>query len=126
MTNRPLTPEELKKAPEWATHYWIRKSDDDVCFTSRNYYQFCNIKTGLRKRFSIQDGCWKDHGDTPIPTEPFNLELVEWYDNDIDDCFINGDCIYSILKLNCSMLIETKQDIINKAKALGLTAEDLK
>lgn len=120
--NRPLTPEELELAPEWATHYRVDKVGD-VCFENYDMYEWL-VKGQLKYR-----GVQLRLGDntSQIPVEPLDLESVEWSDGDIKSVHIDSHGDLDV-RFHCNVrgILETKQDIVNKAKALGVTAEDLK
>jgi len=121
MTNRPLTQKEIDLAPEWATHYFVT-FHGDVTFENDRFAQIlCGLV--LQVKYECNGLCISS---TPIPRKPFNIESVEWSDTDILNVEVQGDLILDFIKPNTPHITHTKQDIINKAKALGITPEDLK
>lgn len=64
----------------------------------------------------------------PIPRKAFDVSKVEWScSSGITDVSVTGDKLGIVTTYtDIGDIYETKQDIINKARALGVTAEDLK
>jgi len=118
---RDLTEEELKLAPDWATHYF-KDDDGDILFESTNGYQWA-VGLKLKKRVVVRGYSVK----LSKPIKPFEISRYQFSDKDIrfsnlcnskmelalDDCGIEH---YFTLH---------KNDAIAIAKTLGITAKDL-
>jgi len=122
MTNRPLTQKEIDLAPEWATHYFVT-FHGDVTFENDRFAQIlCGLV--LQVKYECNGLCISS---TPIPRKPFNIESVEWSDvSDVMRVSYDDGKIFTEFYDSSLGFYETKRDIINKAKALGITPEDLK
>lgn len=110
---RDLTEEELALAPEWATHYFIDTSDDTPIYESKNLCWWAGLGKPLPcKRM--------DEGAIAIIRKPFDIAQHEWSDKLARVMFLpeaNKICFEGEIY---------KKDAIAIAKALGVTAEDLK
>ena len=123
---RDLTKEELKLAPDWATHYTV-DSYDDVIYQSENLCWWVNLESPLSHKNM-------DEGAVEIIKKPFDITKHEfsdpaWSINEIDvgqgyidfynheTCTDDGDDDTHVLD---------KDDAIAIAKALGVTGENLK
>ena len=121
---RELT-EELKLAPEWASHYFIF-AGDKVLFVDKQNKKASTLDM-------INDGCcpqsysdWFCDDDLiEIKRKPFDITKHEWSDVYFDHIDGEGD-----INLRDSYCDDTfyisKCDAIAIAKHFGLTAEDLK
>lgn len=111
---RDLTAEELALAPEWATHY-IVDVDDDVLFESETYFLW--LVNGVLKVKGDNDELSIDAVE--IKRKPFDITQHELNDHLTE--LESGN-----LGVNdCGWIID-KERAITIAKALGVTAEDLK
>lgn len=117
---RDLTEEELKLAPEWATHYHIFP-DGDILFECENK---CTLHSGgsgiMLDVMPCKGVCDKSK---EINRKPFNISDHEFGDT-VGFVELDGD----ELTLNCTGMnyIELyKDDAIAIANALGVTAQDL-
>lgn len=132
---RELTEEELKLAPEWATHYYAY-SGGDILFE-------CEYKNALYSE--ILGFMWREMLSTgicdrsePLPKKPFDISEHKFSDSKLNfDGFSDGALVLSaeyeqwVGDLNGYSLEElpinvNKDDAIAIAKHFGLTAEDLK
>ena len=115
---RDLTEEELKLAPDWATHYF-KDDHGDILFESTSGYQWAS---GLKLKDRIIVRGYSVKLSKPI--KPFDITKHEFSDT---VGFV--ECDGSELTLNCTgcNYVELyKDDAIAIAKALGVTGEDLK
>lgn len=118
---RDLTAEELALAPEWATHYIVDSGDDSIIYENA----FLCWWRGLDNPIDNAVG-FGEMENRPITGREFDITQHEWSDNRISFAFdddgllveIDGD-FYECAKIN-------KKDGVAIAKALGVTAEDLK
>lgn len=119
MTNRPLTPEELDLAPEWATRCFITTNGDVI-------YQDGEFRQLLPQRKLEDKVLCKGFISDSVEIKSLNIGLKDWSDSDVKDVVFNGIELVTKFNSPVTLLLETKQDITNKAKALGITWEDLK
>ncbi|QGJ84288.1 hypothetical protein [Pseudoalteromonas phage XCL1123] len=123
---RDLTEDELKLAPEWATHYWVH--DSKVMFESVDLFQLLN-NGELSDTFSNDSGYITSLA-VEIKRKPFNISEHEfscenfkackpsWIGDDLQVEIIDSDFTHHEALLN-------KTDAIAIAKALGVTGKDL-
>ncbi len=113
---RELTPEEIKNAPDWATHYLIA-CDNTVCYDSADHYMLDdNVKIK-----SMANG--PDSDSKPIIREAFDIWKVKFNGNialescdDLSVTFIDGE----------HEMCLGRTEIIAAAKHLNVTHEELK
>lgn len=124
LKQRQLTKEELDIAPKWATNYTVVR-EGEIIFESKDFFKILKEGSlGLKfKQFSsgIQGS------SQPIPRKAFDLSKVKWSEaSDISS--VSGFLDESLeVEYNYGLILyETKQDVINKAKSIGVTAEDFK
>ena len=129
---RDLTEEELKLAPEWATHYdsdYIKAHPVKLCFF--NDLQAVNVfKNGVvGEPYFNEVGISDSDRELPIrktfdiSEHEFSCESVKackpsWVGDDLQISILDGDFTHHDAVIN-------KQDVIAMAKALGVTAKDL-
>ena len=116
---RDLTEEELKLAPDWATHYIVDRFNDAV-YQSENLCWWLGLRSPLNHSNM-------DEGVTEIIRKPFDITKHE---------FSEGLSISNMCKLSVEVKFNNnddsnyvplhKDDVIAIAKALGVTGEDLK
>lgn len=131
---RDLTPEELKLAPDWATHYIIHEfgmPNHCVVFCSHNWRQWVSVES---RAWSPKMKSQKvPLSAIPIPTKHFDITKHEfsdfsWSINEINyvegyiDFYNHEACTDDGDYESHSV---TKDDIIAIAKALCVTVEDL-
>lgn len=124
---RELTEEELKLAPEWATHYTIDGYDDAV-YQSENLCWWVNLESPLSHNNM-------DKGAVEIIKKTFDITKHEWSD-EAKDCHIlfntpswaGGDLQICIADPNGNYADDVliREHAIAIAKHFGLTAEDLR
>lgn len=125
---RELTKEELKLAPDWATHYHANHNES-ILFEC--HYQYCLYEKGAG--LTVPVGCFGVCKESkPIPKKPFDITKHEfddpaWSINEVnaehgyidfynhETCTDDGD--HESHSIN-------KDDAIAITKALGATAED--
>ena len=121
---RELTPEEIKNAPEWAVEYYIDIKD----------IWYVNKKWGMAKMIGRVRNI-KSHSQImsdakPIPRKEFDISENEFSDCDIESVEIDGyadnEYLHFDFKQETNELTHCKDDVIAMAKALKLTAEDLR
>ena len=126
---RDLTEEELKLAPDWATHYCVTKFKGQHCITFHNSY--------WDQWVYPVSGAWSPKMTSqripalakPISTKPFDINKHEFSDDEIRFVKVFHAEEYITILLNREALNTVrhdKADIIAMAKALGVTGEDLK
>ena len=119
---RELTEEELKLAPEWATHYFIDELDAALYAGINKDGKYYSVWWfGL----SLSLDCIVDiDGYAAISKKPFDITKYEWSDSGIELCESKGGVlILHSPELTTNLVFD---DAIAIAKTLGLTAEDLK
>jgi len=116
---RDLTPEELKLAPDWATHYFIDTSDNTPIYESENLCWWVGLGEPLHCRMM-------DEGAIAINRKTFDITQHEWSDKMANLAAIMSDRGDVVIRVGSSWIFLDKQDGIAIAKALGLTADDLK
>lgn len=111
---RDLTPEELKLAPEWATHY-IADSDDSIIYESETLCWWAGLREPLNNKGSF--------GGLPNRSiKPFDITKHELFKSGILIKHKNGKDLY----VRHLMWHLDKDRAIAIAKALGVTGGDLK
>ncbi len=119
MKQRQLTQEEIDLAPEWATRYFIITCTT-IRFESEGYYCYSfngEISAKERNKFGV------DEDSQPIPRKEFDLSYSDA--SGILDVSVTGDNLGVVTTYtDIGDIYITKQDVINKAKALGVTASD--
>lgn len=114
---RDLTPDEIKAAPDWATHYVT----DDAClrWSDHSHFQWVGgHKMEHNNYFIIQP--------VPIPRKEFDISEHEFSEGGISVISVDVDDDRLTLCVGHSEGDFTKKDIAAMAKALKLTPEDLK
>ena len=118
---RDLTEEELKLAPDWATHYWVH--DGKVMFESVDLFQLLNNRE-LTDSYSNDSGYITSFA-VEIKRKPFDIGEYYFSSSNINGCIV--DCGFLNLSFSVSErgCFFDKDDAIAIAKALGVTGEDL-
>lgn len=122
---RDLTEEELKLAPDWATHY--TKTGNQVTF-------FNELKVQSSLGGELDDIIYDNNygiesGDVRIPSKPFDITKHEFSDSSFQGgAYIadDGDLVIRASKCEIACFCANKNDAIAIAKTLGATAEDFK
>ncbi len=113
---RDLTEEELKLAPDWATHYYAF-DNGAIQFESEYLYARVSAATGILGC----EQCNKDYGISGVPI-PFDITKHEFSDDftyfDFESRIVEGVVIVDG-GIN-------KDDVVAIARALGVTGDDLK
>ena len=122
---RDLTEEELKLAPDWATHYFIMGADRAL-FVDKENRKASDLDMIKSNTCPASYSNWFDDLDLCElkPKKPFNITKHE-FGGTVG--FV--ECDGSELTLNCTgcNYVELyKDDAIAIAKSLGVTGEDLK
>lgn len=112
---RDLTEEELKLAPEWATHYHVNHNES-ILFESDEKYCLYEKSTGLTSTVGCVGVCKESK---PILRKTFDITKHEFSDKLAEYLFLPG------LNRLCFKGDIRKQDAIAIAKVLGVTGEDL-
>lgn len=118
---RDLTDEELAKKPDGLDFYIV--VGDKVYFTNVFGIDVYCAETGEFVDDSAISDLWKSA--KKINQKPFDISEYVHSDADVRQLDLDGDLLYTNLK-GGRAIFETKRDIIAKAKALGVTGEDLK
>ncbi len=114
-----LTEEELRLAPDWATHYF-KDDHGDILFESTNGYQWAS---GLKLKDRIIVRGYSVKLSKPI--KPFDITKHEFSCSSFYSAELKGNAV--ILEGDYCVNYEiNKDDSIAIAKALGVTGEDLK
>lgn len=122
---RDLTKEELKFAPDWATHYSVNTSSNwiSVCFfNERRAVNLIDGKIGgvYFNEFGIEDG-----DREIVRVKPFDITKHEWSDCDIQREIESGYIRFKS-QSECDEFVVEKDDAVAMALHFGVTAEDLK
>lgn len=124
---RELTEEELKLAPDWATHYFIDELDDALyAGLSKDGKYYSVWWFGLSLPIEYVDDI---DGYVTISKKPFDITKHEWSDTSVKEVRLFRDGSIDIQSNLVGVEVQIsiyKQDAIAIAKALGVTAEDLK
>ncbi len=116
---RDLTKEELKLAPDWATHYYAY-ADGDILFECDSKFALYDKGRGL---MSPSEGCRGVCSESALLNrKPFDITEHELFTSGILMKHKNGKDLY----VNYLMWKLDKDRAIAIAKALGVTGEDLK
>ena len=133
MKQRQLTQEELNLAPEWATRFLIRPEYANVVMFANDENIQLLYKCGELGVVHVIGSYANNQFEwQPIPRKVFDLSSVQWSDKTVFRVSIVDGLLVTEIEEDFSgnfdifHYTETKQDIINKAKALGVTAEDFK
>lgn len=116
---RDLTEEELKLAPEWATHYYIY-ADGDILFESKEMYQMLGFTSVIKDIPNVSIEC--------ATIIRFDISNYKFSDKEVKSARLvdGGDYLKTTLSnTSFNTLMHNKDDAIAIAKALGVTAEDL-
>lgn len=122
---RALTEEELALAPEWATHY-IVNIHGDVIYQNDDSWWWSGMSTPL------QNHAKAEFGAKPIPRRPFDITKYEFSDGDLSALKAEGGIMWIDIEYGGSGNRDVASAVINNldaiaiARALGVTAEDLK
>lgn len=117
---RDLTPEELKLAPEWATHYFIY-ADGGVLFESKDMYQMVGLPSVIKDIPNISIEC--------APIIRFNISNYKFSDKQVKRVRVinDGECLVTMLfNTSLNIITHNRDDAIAIAKHFRLTCEDLK
>lgn len=116
---RNLTEEELKLAPDWATHYAV-DSDESIIYESEKLCWWVGRRDPLNN-----EGSFGNISNRAI--KPFDITKHEFSDSDvcIDYLNISKDKLMVETSIHTPAILN-KYDVIAMAKALGVTREDLK
>jgi len=121
---RELTQKEIDNAPSWATHY--DAVGESIMFESKGSTQMM-IKGELGN--FIPFGPVSEHS-IPIPHKEFDISEYEFSDCDIQSVMVDGceghEYIHISFKEETIELTQSRFDVIAMAKALKLTADELK
>jgi hypothetical protein len=122
---RDLTEEELKLAPDWATHYQFGVIGNLIFISLRKMLAW-NVNTPLSMAVDLEYCSHLVDKHKPIERKPFDITKYE---------FSEGLSISNMCKLSveiefkdnddCNYVPLHKDDVIAIAKALGVTAKDL-
>lgn len=124
---RDLTEEELKLAPDWATHYQILdlSTKYKLDFVSKSEFCHLNNQNELTEVMSHIAGITPEDIEIPRDKKPFDITKHEFGDTvqhmESDGCELSLYCVDGFRHVELY-----KDDAIAIAKALGVTAEDLK
>lgn len=127
MKMRDLTEEELKLAPDWATHYdsdYMKAHPVKLCFF--NDLQAVNVfKNGVvGEPYFNEVGISDSDRELPI-RKAFNIAAYEFADLEVGQVGVNGGGIQLNMIDNSRPPIIHKRDVIAMAKYFKLTAKDL-
>lgn len=114
---RDLTEEELKLAPDWATHY-IVDSFDDVVYQSENLFWWVNLISPVSHNNMIE-------GAVEITKKPFDITKHDFSDWEISSADFEYD-EFTLRFFEVNAIHLNKDDAIAISKALGVAGEDLK
>ena len=116
---RDLTEEELKLAPDWATHY--TKAGSQVTFFNELKVQ--SSLDGELDDIVYDNNYGIESSDVQIPSKHFDITKHEFSDTGIECCEVGGGVLtIHNPELTTNLLFD---DAIAIAKALGVTREDL-
>ena len=118
---RELTEDELKLAPDWATHYFIY-NDGDILFEGNRNYQYYNSR--IKEFYKLRWLTDISEYTVPINRKPFDITKHEWSDSGIERLEVGGG-VLTIYSPEHTVNL-TFDDAIAIANHFGLTAEDLK
>lgn len=121
---RDLTEEELKLAPDWATHYYIF-DDGDILFECMNECTLYSIVLGIMLDVMPCNGvCSKSK---EVNRKPFDITEHEFLESDIQLAeIVGGRLRLHLMSSDLPYVDHSKKDAIAIAKALGVTAKDLR
>tara|TARA_R110002073_G_scaffold133936_4_gene281450 strand:+ start:7206 stop:7577 length:372 start_codon:yes stop_codon:yes gene_type:complete len=115
---RDLTEEELKLAPDWATHY-IVDSDESIIYESEKLCWWEGLRDPLNNERSF--------GNLSNRTiKPFDISKHKFSDRDISMETLASDYLCLHLDGKAPYVAHSKKDAIAIAKSLCVTGEDLK
>lgn len=124
---RDLTPEELKLAPDWATHYTVHELEFTphcICFYGSRLHKWVYHKNG---------GNWSPeqvHNKIPAEAAALHFETFDITKHDFSDWEISSADFehdeFTIRFFEVNAIHLNKDDAIAIAKSLGVTGEDLK
>jgi hypothetical protein len=119
---RDLTEEELKLAPDWATHYSIDSGDDDVVYESEGLCWWSSLGRPVGNfNFNTENNREIDRGFVDMKHHQFSDSEVESV-----KVFLGEGYATTVLSNTAYNTVrQSKEDIIAIAKALGVTGEDL-
>lgn len=121
---RDLTEDELKLAPEWATHYQVSESNY-LIWESKDKYQ-TPIMRAPKKQKSKLTKCIKIPVKEPFDISEHEFSDFSWSINQISVDFIEFYNHETYTDDGDAELFQvSKMDAIAIAKALGVTGEDL-
>jgi hypothetical protein len=123
---RKLTQHEIDQAPEWATSYFIYSGGQEIRWQDNIDHIFMWSHEGVKFPFPRDVF---SRGES-INRKPFDISEYEFSDCDIESVEIDGyadnEYLHFDFKQETNELTHSKGDVIAMAKALKLTAEDLK
>ncbi len=124
MNMRELTEEELKLAPDWATHY--RCNSSEIIFESKNQWMAIGFSFPFIKRgpFKHQSKLTKCKSIPEFKAKSFDITKHEFSDTvqhvESDGCELSLYCVDGFRHVELY-----KDDAIAIAKALGVAGDDL-
>ena len=120
---RDLTPQEIKNAPEWATHYFIAENYG-IRWSNDSGYQwrgdeFHSISHGGATRL-LRDS-------KPVLRKAFDISEYEFSDDEISrEVQATSDCVQLDMVDGSRPALLDRNDAISLAKHFKLTADELK
>jgi hypothetical protein len=123
---RDLTEEELKLAPEWATHYNLfDEARGRVLFSCHERFVILDSDGGVFEKGSIEEGYNPCLDDSDAPILKFDISEHEFSDAEIECVPAEGNKLLLVNYSGDNSALLDKPDAIAIAKALGVTGEDL-
>ena len=121
---RGLTEEELKLAPDWATHYYAY-ADGDILFECDTKCTLYIKGSGFMLKTEKCKGVCLE--SVPLNNKPFDINKHEFSDSDLSATIENGELSIGIeLDSYIAYSKLNKSDAIAIARALDVTGDDLK